>query len=427
MRTRTILVDKRGNGKDCPSPLLEREGCNLFRCPGTICEDNPDVPTMTGGVDCRVLYAMGCDRSLKDLAAENDREFPSHIPPETRVKDACPVTCGTCAECAPGCQLRDLGNRHCDEACNNIQCQMDLGDCGGDCELPPFASLQQKSISVEPPASSLAKGQSAVLSCKEQGLRFEGLYALRQVGVVCRDRDQIQLIPEGLVFPSSSASSSSPSYGGKKQLGRMPSTMLTKETLQAIPPCVPDICSWVYVEGFVSSSEEDDHAKKKHAEEEKTKGKKKNKSRGEVHVEAMNGFYYRGDAYRGYPRFVQDKFGATKFFLWMHATDNRREGERRGGGGEQEDQERRFVWRITQTDPLEGGNSHQPEAKGGRSVSAVGIGKRCLTPPLGSDGPLNCIDTWMAGGADEAEEAYEYGNTNAGTKGKTSFSGDQIS
>ncbi|PHJ24164.1 thrombospondin type 1 domain-containing, partial [Cystoisospora suis] len=440
VRTRHILVEKRGHGKDCPSLLMDREGCNLFRCPGAVCEDNPDVPTMTGGVDCRVLYAMGCDRSLKDLAADNDRDFPSHIPPETRVKDACPLTCGTCMECAPGCELRDLGNRHCDEACNNPQCQMDLGDCGGDCELPSLSYLsEEKAIVVEPPASSLTKGQSAILTCKDQGSRFQGLSALRQIGVVCRDRDGMQLIPEGMVFPSSSGGKRDGGRGKSiRSRGEQSTMMIDKAALQSIPPCVPDHCPWIYIEGFTSSSEEEgdgEKTKKKSGgggEEERMKGKMKKKDKSkEVHVESINGFYYRGDAYRGYPRYVQDKFAGTKFFLWMHANAQLQSSSRAGGG-----EENLFVWRITQMDPLEGGGHNQEKNKGEKktALSAVGMGKTCHTPQLGSDGSFECIDTWISGtGGGEEEEEGRYGamqqqdNSVMALSERKSFSRDQIS
>lgn len=431
MRSRHIVVEKRGHGKDCPSLLMDREGCNLFRCPGAVCEDNPEVPAMTGGVDCRVLYAMGCDRSLKDLAAENDRDFPSHIPPETRVKDACPMTCGTCIECAPGCELRDLGNRHCDEACNNPQCQMDLGDCGGACELPSLSDLsEEKSIVVEPPASSLTKGQSVILTCKDQGSRFQGLNALRQIGVVCRDRDEMQLIPEGLVFPSSASFSMGKRDGGRGKSGRSRGgeSTIDKAALQSIPPCVPDRCPWIYIEGFTSSEETDgDKTKKKPreggGEEERMKGKSKKKDKAkEVRVESINGFYYRGDAYRGYPRFVQDKFAGTKFFLWMHANANLQSGR---GGGEEENL---FVWRITQMDPLEGGQNQEKSKGEKKALSAVGIGKKCHTPQLGSDGSFECIDTWFSGtgGEEEGEGRYDTIDMAAMSERKA-FSRDQIS
>ncbi|CBZ54470.1 putative thrombospondin type 1 domain-containing protein [Neospora caninum Liverpool] len=389
VRTRAVLTEKRGNGRDCPSPLFEREGCNLFRCPDTVCEDNPDVPVMTGGVECRVLLAMGCHRLLKDLAEENDREFPSHIPPETRVQDACPTTCGTCTECAPGCQLRDLGNRHCDEACNNPACRMDLGDCGGDCELDRekrsnfFAAL---GVAAEPPTSTLLQGQMAVLSCKDAGTRFAGFPALRQLAIACRGRDAMEVLPHGLRL--------GPDSEGSALGGDRPQRDL------ALPACVPDVCPYVHVEGFADEGG----------------GKPRGPS-----LKQLNGIYYRGDAQRGLPRYIQDKYSKPKYFLWMHA-----DADAAAGADAPQDAfaaqapapGSAFVWRLTATDPLDSADSsftpssretEKGEKEASGSLSAAGVGARCTAPPVGQDGPLDCVDVWAVGevnaaGAVQAEK-----------------------
>ncbi|KFH13639.1 sushi domain (scr repeat) domain-containing protein, partial [Toxoplasma gondii VAND] len=409
-RTRPVLTERRGSGRDCPSPLLEREGCNLFRCPDTACEDNPDVPVMTGGVECRVLLAMGCQRLLKDLAEENDREFPAHIPPETRVQDACPATCGTCAECAPGCQLRDLGNRHCDDACNNAACQMDLGDCGGDCELDKekkpnfFAAL---GLAADPPTSTLLRGQTAVLSCTDAGTRLAGFPALRQLAVACRGRDIFELFPQGLRLAGARDGET------RGELGDV-----------ALPACVPDACPFVYVDGFGKEGENGPQD-------------------ASLALQQLDGVYYRGDAQRGFPRYVQEKVGQPKYFLWMHAEPSV---DLRSGPDSKQTSSSvspsratagTFVWRLTASDPLESetprasqrGHTREkenlkklekaagPEAttpgvqrtEADAALLAVGTGTRCRTPPVGKDGPLDCVDFWSVGEVDAAGGAVKLG------------------
>ncbi|PFH35883.1 hypothetical protein BESB_055340 [Besnoitia besnoiti] len=397
VRTRGVLTEKRGNGRECPSPLFEREGCNLFRCMDSVCEDNPDVPIMTGGVECRVLLAMGCDRLLKDLAEENDREFPTHIPPETRVKDACPMTCGTCAECAPGCQLRDLGNRHCDEACNNSACQMDLGDCGGDCELiksKKASFFAARGVSIEPPTSTLFKGQTALLSCKDAGMRFSGFPALRQLAVTCRGRDDLEVLPRGLQLQTHEATG-----------GQAPRAKPQREPEEAqdlpLPACVSDQCPFVYIEGFEGDEDGDAEGGRREAEE------KKETAKNAPSPTQLNGFYYRGDAQRGYPRYVQDKYSKPKYFLWLHAAEPHpfSAPEARAGPSSSP---LSFVWRLTATDPLEATaegvfadaprevEPREPHAET-LALSAAGVVTRCKAPPVGEDGPLDCIDFWTVG------------------------------
>ncbi|PHJ15871.1 thrombospondin type 1 domain-containing, partial [Cystoisospora suis] len=102
---------------------------------GLVCEDDPRVEDF--GVKCKLIARslggrLGCEKKLSEIAP--DGQLPPSIPSFSRVADACPLTCGLCEECAPGCALWFLGNTLCDEACNNSLCQFDGGDCwSADC------------------------------------------------------------------------------------------------------------------------------------------------------------------------------------------------------------------------------------------------------------------------------------------------------
>eukprot|EP00922_Rhytidocystis_sp_ex-Travisia-forbesii_P067222 GHVS01099978.1.p1 GENE.GHVS01099978.1~~GHVS01099978.1.p1 ORF type:complete len:3586 (-),score=566.23 GHVS01099978.1:255-11012(-) len=243
-RTRIIITPATGGGEECPprSELSHVRGCNMRRCPGP-CKDNKEVAD-NAGVSCEVLAAQGCDTLLKALAEQNDRPFPPGIPPETRVRDGCPVACDVCKECAPGCQLRDIGQRFCDEACNNERCQMDLGDCGGDCALPALPT----GVVADPPAEAMVADQTVTVSCSQATHRFVGIPAVRKMALTCTGEGEFVVQPSQL------------------KLKRNGNEL-------AIPICDKDPCPYISISGF--SREE------------------------------MNGLYTRGDAAAGYPRYVQ--------------------------------------------------------------------------------------------------------------------------
>ncbi|KAJ1609837.1 TRAP-C2 extracellular protein [Cryptosporidium canis] len=125
-RQREVQVPATGGGR-CEFELNQKVGCNGFRCPGEPCIDRPEAQEV---VPCSILKAMfGCQKRLIDVAKSNGVPYPEDRPPEARIMDGCPATCGMCTECAPGCQLRDVGNLSCDPACNNAACRFDDGDC----------------------------------------------------------------------------------------------------------------------------------------------------------------------------------------------------------------------------------------------------------------------------------------------------------
>ncbi|KAL8437124.1 hypothetical protein Efla_007095 [Eimeria flavescens] len=255
-RERHVVSPRLGNGKECPE-LNQRRGCALHRCPGVACEDSSEVPLMTG-VECKVLLAMGCHRRLQELAEENNQVFPDDLPPEVRISDACPKTCGVCAECAPGCQLRDLGNRHCDEACKNEACQMDLGDCGGDCPVAPLPP----GLRAEPATSMLTEGQILVASCADSNKRLTTYTSLRQLAVTCTGKGSFAVEPPEVVLE------------------------MDDDGALLLPSCSPDPCPFIYVSGFTGDAV------------------------------AFNGVFIRGDAHGSLPRFLQDTLGPDAHFLW---------------------------------------------------------------------------------------------------------------
>ncbi|KAF7455684.1 putative thrombospondin type 1 domain-containing protein [Cryptosporidium felis] len=136
-RTRAV-ISQPNDGLDCDH-LKDFEPCNEFQCiatrdcevgqwcPGEPCIDRPEAQEV---VPCSILKAMfGCQKRLVEVAKSNGVPYPEDRPPEARIMDGCPMTCGMCSECAPGCQLRDVGNLSCDPACNNSACRFDDGDC----------------------------------------------------------------------------------------------------------------------------------------------------------------------------------------------------------------------------------------------------------------------------------------------------------
>lgn len=317
-RERQIVSPRLGNGRECPE-LQQRRGCSLQRCPGAVCEDSPDVPLMTG-VECKVLLAMGCHRRLQELAEENNQVFPQDLPPEVRVSDACPKTCGVCAECAPGCQLRDLGNRHCDEACKNEACQMDLGDCGGDC---PVAPLPQ-GLRLEPATSMLTEGQTLVASCADSEMRFSPFPSLRQLAVTCTGKGDFSVEPSAMDLKTDG------------------------EGALLLPPCSPDPCPFVAVNGFTGEAE------------------------------IFNGIFFRGDAHGHLPRFLQDTLSPSAHFLW--AQELPQQAAR---------QKQQLVWRITKADP----NSAEPNS----GLAAATTAAECAAELAKAEAAVGCTDSWEVG------------------------------
>ncbi|CDJ28626.1 Thrombospondin type 1 domain-containing protein, related [Eimeria mitis] len=128
-------------------PLLESNGL--------ICEDDERVEDF--GVKCRLIARslggrLGCEKRLIDISP--DGRLPANIPAFSRVADACPMTCGLCEECAPGCALWFLGNTLCDEVCNNAACQFDGGDCwSADCVVGPWAEWSPCSVTCGGPGT----------------------------------------------------------------------------------------------------------------------------------------------------------------------------------------------------------------------------------------------------------------------------------
>ncbi|OEH79138.1 thrombospondin type 1 domain-containing protein [Cyclospora cayetanensis] len=331
-RERQVLSPRIGHGADCPA-LSQRRGCALHRCSGAPCEDSPDVPLLTG-VECKVLLAMGCHRRLQELAEENNQIFPEDLPPEVRVSDACPRTCGVCAECAPGCQLRDLGNRHCDEACNNEACQKDLGDCGGDCalgQLPP-------GVRVEPATSMMTEGQTLIASCADGETRFSPFSALRQLAVTCAGKGEFSLEPPDLVLQRD------------------------EEAALLLPGCALDPCPFVFVSGFAREAA------------------------------SFNGVFLRADPHGSLPRFVQDSLGSGSdskpHYLWAQELPQLSSSS--GSSGKSDGSlTRRLVWRITQADPN--------TAAANTGLTAAATGGACAAEVARVDAAVGCTDSWEVG------------------------------
>lgn len=217
-RTRSILRAAGPGGKQCGS-LKETKGCNLQRCPDAVCMDNPRIESQ--GITCQILKTQGCVTNLMELAKNYGVELPPGIPPEARVQDACPMTCGVCQECAPGCELRDLGNTVCTPECNVEECDFDRGDCGGDCLIGELNEL-----TVQPPVTALQGGQDVKVFCPA-GQRFAGREALEHVNILC-DGDPLSLLlaptPQSIV-------------------------PLDANPLESLK-CHQDVCAYIRVDGF---------------------------------------------------------------------------------------------------------------------------------------------------------------------------------
>lgn len=93
-RSRVLEKPPGPGGKPC-GVLTETKGCNLQRCPGDKCEDNPRLESEQG-ISCAILKTQGCSSPLTELAKTHGMELPTDVPPEVRVQDVCPKTCGVC-------------------------------------------------------------------------------------------------------------------------------------------------------------------------------------------------------------------------------------------------------------------------------------------------------------------------------------------
>ncbi|CDJ31038.1 LOW QUALITY PROTEIN: uncharacterized protein EMH_0007840 [Eimeria mitis] len=334
-RERQVLMPSTGNGADCPE-LQQRRGCGLHRCPGVPCEDSPDVPLLTG-VECKVLLAMGCHRRLQELAEENNQPFPEDLPPEVRVSDACPKTCGVCAECAPGCQLRDLGNRHCDEPCNNEACQMDLGDCGGDCalgQLPPGLRL-------EPATSMMTEGQTLIASCADPDMRLSPFSSMRQLAITCVGKGEFTLEP--------------------------PDIPLKKDEEEALllPPCAPDPCPFISVSGFTGDAA------------------------------VFNGIFLRGDPHGSLPRFLQDTLNPPAHFLLTPTLLPRTQ-----GSPQRQPAETVLRRQPEAMQPLGAQTAGKWASLGQKppsGLTAAATGGDCAAETAGGDAAVGCTDSWEVG------------------------------
>nr|XP_027193633.1 uncharacterized protein LOC113788369 [Dermatophagoides pteronyssinus] len=160
-RTRSVIKEAIDDGK-CGS-TKEVRGCNLQRCPNTKCVDHPKIAESP--LNCSMLKTQGCHTNIRKLAREHNAEdqLPEELPPEARILDVCPMTCGVCNECAPGCELRDIGNTVCTQECNVEACNFDGGDCGSDCKLSDLNIPSGSKL--ETNKTGLMEGEKTELVC----------------------------------------------------------------------------------------------------------------------------------------------------------------------------------------------------------------------------------------------------------------------
>lgn len=181
-RSRSITSTPKTGGNACPT-LEQSKGCNTFRCPGVACANSALVTSM--GLTCDILKVFGCSTVLKDLAASQNTAFPDTIPPETRISDACPVSCSVCSECATDCQLRDLGDGNCQQSCMNEACQYDNGDCE---ETTDDEDVEEETTTTSTNSSS-EDDSSAPAAAKMPHGCITGETYLNQVCTECGDLD----------------------------------------------------------------------------------------------------------------------------------------------------------------------------------------------------------------------------------------------
>lgn len=271
-RTREVVHHGRPGGAPCP-PLIQRRGCGISRCKDeTACVDNIGA-LEEYHVTCEMLKAQGCDKNIKELAESQGMAYPEHNPPEARVKDACPLTCDVCRECATDCQLRDKGNTVCDAACNNEACEFDLGDCGKDCTLPlPIPQW----LRMTPPATGIDVGERIYISCGNTSERFQLAPEFYSVAIGCAE-DTRQTVLSG-AFPLSiprgrDGTQDEPRYFLKVDPEEMGSAFVLSRISQRASPlsekqrssdgettmlallfqCDPDPCPYIHIKGFQRS------------------------------------------------------------------------------------------------------------------------------------------------------------------------------
>ncbi|KAF8819960.1 sushi domain (scr repeat) domain-containing protein, partial [Cardiosporidium cionae] len=343
-RKRNVLVPAFGKGDPCPS-LTKQRGCNLQRCANTACADNTELVQQTG-FTCSILAAQGCNRRLKALSVENKVTFPAGVPPEVRVLDACPVTCDACKECAPGCQIRDMGQSVCDEACNVTACQNDLGDCGGDCSLK-FSVVG--GVTLKPDVMNLVASQTINVSCKDKfnGFgRFDSLPSISSFNLTCDGAGLYSIQPSTVGLSLLSGNSSTP--------------------FSTFPTCVEDACPYIITSGFSAPYAQ------------------------------LNGYYRRSSAdVAGRSLYVLDianmpalhllntsnitKDTNSSFeltYLWVFPLVDL--------------QTNSFGWRITIDNPLTGTISN-------KNIAAIGSGANCLIPLVGHNESVACPTHWTVG------------------------------
>eukprot|EP00917_Polyrhabdina_sp_WS-2016_P010327 GHVP01022791.1.p1 GENE.GHVP01022791.1~~GHVP01022791.1.p1 ORF type:complete len:2740 (+),score=457.13 GHVP01022791.1:18-8237(+) len=328
-RTRTVESPQKLGGKECPA-LTEDRGCGLSRCPGAPCQDTKLLEQ--NGVTCSIVVGGGCNTILKKLAEESGVVFPPNFPPETRVLDACPVTCDVCQECAEDCQLRDRGNSVCDEKCNNAECLFDLGDCGNDCTLPEVL-VGRSDLTITPPSSGIDVDMEMKLACSnsfEVFLNYPQIPVLTVQCVENSDEEKFKLFPES-VFPS----------------------WLSLDVAAKNFNCGSDPCAQIILTGFP------------------------------IDFGSINGLYRRrfeleDGSYALFPFYSQDAESPQydedlgPWLLW---------------GDSKARNQNRFAWTLTSYEPVDIFETEVP----GRYV-ATASSESCEAPLKAKDSPLDCLE-----------------------------------